>query len=105
LDAHFTYKLWEIQSSKLDKTPNLRKGYQLLHDTSLTFADLTWQGISIDEKQLDENIIQFLSNFGKSAVDFNKAALLKIENQDFSIVGIKRLKEVNGQAWQNRLSL
>ena len=44
--------------------------------------------------QLDENIVNFMSKFGNLAVDFNKTALLKIENQNLSIVGVKRLKEV-----------
>lgn len=38
--------------------------------------------------------LQYLQGMGTPAVSFEKTSLLKIENADFSITGIKRLKDV-----------
>lgn len=43
---------------------------------------------------LDSGIIEPMSQFGNSSTSFEKQALLKIENQDFSIVGVRRLKQI-----------
>lgn len=38
--------------------------------------------------------LQFLQGMGTPAVSFEKTSLLKVENADFAITGIKRLKDV-----------
>jgi len=44
--------------------------------------------------KLGNEIIACLAHMGKPAFSFNKTCLLKIENPDFAITGVKRLKEV-----------
>ena len=43
---------------------------------------------------LGPEALQYLQVMGTPAVSFEKTSLLKIENADFSITGIKRLKDV-----------
>ncbi|MFA5048435.1 MAG: hypothetical protein WC516_05440 [Patescibacteria group bacterium] len=43
---------------------------------------------------LDIGIVEYLAHFGKSSTSFEKQAILKIETQDFSITGIRRLKQI-----------
>lgn len=43
---------------------------------------------------LDSDIVGVLSNFGHNVVPFNKSAMLKIDNANLSIIGIKRLKDI-----------
>jgi hypothetical protein len=43
---------------------------------------------------LGSEALQYLQAMGMPAVSFEKTSLLKIENADFSITGIKRLKDV-----------
>ena len=43
---------------------------------------------------LGPEALQYLQAMGTPAVSFEKTSLLKIENADFSITGIKRLKDV-----------
>lgn len=43
---------------------------------------------------LDINIIEHLALFGQSSTSFEKQAILKIENTDFSIIGVRRLKQI-----------
>ena len=44
--------------------------------------------------KLDNPIIAFLAHMGKPAFSFEKTCLLKIENKEFAITGVKRLKEI-----------
>ena len=44
--------------------------------------------------KLDENILNYLSQFGNPAFDFKKTSILKIENQNYSITGVRRLREI-----------
>lgn len=40
-------------------------------------------------KRLDDKILDFIQPLGKPCLDFNKSYLLKIENADYSITGLK----------------
>jgi hypothetical protein len=44
--------------------------------------------------RLGLEILDFLKPLGSPALSFEKTSLLKIENNDFAITGVKRLKEV-----------
>jgi len=44
--------------------------------------------------RLDETIIQFLSSMGEPAFNFKQTSILRIENENFSITGVRRLKEI-----------
>ena len=44
--------------------------------------------------KLDEKILEFIKHMGKPAFDFKKTSILKIENPNFSISGIRRLREI-----------
>lgn len=43
---------------------------------------------------LDIGIIEHLAQFGQSSTSFEKQAILKIETQDFSITGVRRMKQI-----------
>lgn len=43
---------------------------------------------------IDSNIPKYLLVFGESSTSLDRQAILKIENQDFSITGVKRLKQI-----------
>ncbi len=43
---------------------------------------------------LDETISKYLEPYGKSALSFEKNAMIKIETKEYSIVAIKRLKNI-----------
>jgi hypothetical protein len=44
--------------------------------------------------ELQPTILSYLSNLGSPSISFEKTSLLKIENPDLIITGLKRLKEV-----------
>lgn len=44
--------------------------------------------------KLDEKIVKFIAHLGKPALDFKKTSILRIENANFSITGVRRLREV-----------
>lgn len=44
--------------------------------------------------EIDISLVDFLSDFGASSTSIKKQALLKIENKDFSITGVRRLKQI-----------
>lgn len=43
---------------------------------------------------IDDDITKYLEVFGKPSLSLSKNAILKIENQDFSITGIKNFKQI-----------
>lgn len=43
---------------------------------------------------LDIEIVECLAQFWQSSTSFEKQAILKIETQDFSIIGIRRMKQI-----------
>jgi hypothetical protein len=43
---------------------------------------------------LNEEVISFLQPLGIPAVSFEQTSLLKIENNDFSITGIRRMSQI-----------
>lgn len=45
-------------------------------------------------KGLDANIVKHLTSLGNPALPFSRVSLLRIENKNYSIIGVKRLKEV-----------
>lgn len=45
-------------------------------------------------KKLDERIVPYLKGLGHPAFDFKQQAILKIENSNYTITGIRRLKEI-----------
>jgi len=45
-------------------------------------------------KKLDEKILKYFKSFGNPAFEFKKTSILKIENSNFMITGIRRLKEI-----------
>jgi hypothetical protein len=44
--------------------------------------------------RLDEKIVPFLALLGKPAFDFKKTSILKIENANYAITGVRRLREI-----------
>jgi hypothetical protein len=44
--------------------------------------------------RLGTEILNFLKVLGNPALSFEKTSLLRIENTDFAITGVKRLKEI-----------
>ena len=44
--------------------------------------------------KVEEDIISFLSSFGKPACDFKTTSILKIERPNFIITAIRRLREI-----------
>ena len=74
-------------------TPKLKKHNIRRKQTNGCSCNKTTFIYSISVK-VDEKIVDALSCFGKPAFDFKKTAILKIENPQFAITGIKRLKEV-----------
>jgi len=45
-------------------------------------------------KKISKEIVPLIHKLGKPAFDFNKTSLLKVENNDFSITAINRLKDI-----------
>lgn len=74
-------------------TPELKKNNIKRKQTNGCSCNKTTFIYSIPLK-IDEKIVDVLSCFGKPAFDFKKTAILKIENPNFAITGIKRLKEI-----------
>jgi hypothetical protein len=43
---------------------------------------------------LDDDVLKYVNCMGNPCISFEKTSLLKIETIDFSIIGLKRLKEI-----------
>ncbi|MHA2216330.1 MAG: hypothetical protein ACXACY_10350 [Candidatus Hodarchaeales archaeon] len=44
--------------------------------------------------KVDLNMVRFLEQMGKSAFDFRKSSILRIENTAFAITGVNGLREI-----------
>lgn len=44
--------------------------------------------------KITEDILKYLTQFGTPAFELKKTSILKIENQNYSITGVRRLKEI-----------
>ena len=55
---------------------------------------LPGSGIYSLPMRLDVDIIPFLQPYGQPAVSFEQTSLLKLENSEFSLTGVRKLKQV-----------
>lgn len=54
-DSLYTYKLYDIQVGKLQQL-GVREGLDLLHESNMALTDVSFNGIKVNEKRLEENI-------------------------------------------------